>query len=238
MGAPAAGRRRPDTGGDRGATRFASPVVRSPWEPTPIPGLMTTSGPHTLSNWRRFPSTLHRSPTAPTSVSSTTAATTTRAGGATPGGSGVRRHSSSARSSGVASRAAAGRVQRFARRTSITGRRARAARLLVRGRGATRRGPDAGSRPKPSGSTRQQVAASTTCCGTCGSGRRRTSRRIPASARSPTASTPKCSSGSDYKVLRGGSWATHPLAIRPTFRNWDYPIRRQIFAGFRTARDA
>ena len=24
----------------------------------------------------------------------------------------------------------------------------------------------------------------------------------------------------------------------PTFRNWDHPIRRQIFAGFRTARDA
>jgi iron(II)-dependent oxidoreductase len=44
--------------------------------------------------------------------------------------------------------------------------------------------------------------------------------------------------GSDYKVLRGGSWATHPLAIRTTFRNWDYPIRRQIFAGFRCARDA
>jgi len=44
--------------------------------------------------------------------------------------------------------------------------------------------------------------------------------------------------GSDYKVLRGGSWATHPLAVRTTFRNWDYPIRRQIFAGFRCARDA
>ncbi|MFN2613657.1 MAG: ergothioneine biosynthesis protein EgtB [Actinomycetota bacterium] len=44
--------------------------------------------------------------------------------------------------------------------------------------------------------------------------------------------------GSDYKVLRGGSWATHPSAIRTTFRNWDYPIRRQIFAGFRCARDA
>jgi iron(II)-dependent oxidoreductase len=43
--------------------------------------------------------------------------------------------------------------------------------------------------------------------------------------------------GSDYKVLRGGSWATHPLACRTTFRNWDYPIRRQIFAGFRCARD-
>jgi len=43
--------------------------------------------------------------------------------------------------------------------------------------------------------------------------------------------------GSDYKVLRGGSWATSPLVARPTFRNWDYPIRRQIFAGFRCARD-
>jgi iron(II)-dependent oxidoreductase len=43
--------------------------------------------------------------------------------------------------------------------------------------------------------------------------------------------------GQDYRVLRGGSWATDPLACRTTFRNWDYPIRRQIFAGFRTARD-
>jgi len=41
-----------------------------------------------------------------------------------------------------------------------------------------------------------------------------------------------------YKVLRGGSWATDKLACRGTFRNWDYPIRRQIFSGFRTARDA
>ncbi len=44
--------------------------------------------------------------------------------------------------------------------------------------------------------------------------------------------------GSGHKVLRGGSWATSPLAVRTTFRNWDYPIRRQIFAGFRCARDA
>ncbi len=43
--------------------------------------------------------------------------------------------------------------------------------------------------------------------------------------------------GSEYKVLRGGSWATRPGAIRSTFRNWDYPIRRQIFSGFRCARD-
>jgi iron(II)-dependent oxidoreductase len=43
--------------------------------------------------------------------------------------------------------------------------------------------------------------------------------------------------GTEYKVLRGGSWATSALAARATFRNWDYPIRRQIFAGFRCARD-
>ena len=43
--------------------------------------------------------------------------------------------------------------------------------------------------------------------------------------------------GSDYKVLRGGAWSVDPVAVRPTFRNWDYPIRRQIFAGFRAARD-
>ncbi len=44
--------------------------------------------------------------------------------------------------------------------------------------------------------------------------------------------------GPTYKVLRGGSWATSPLAVRNTFRNWDYPIRRHIFAGFRCARSA
>ena len=43
--------------------------------------------------------------------------------------------------------------------------------------------------------------------------------------------------GDEYRVLRGGSWATHSAAIRPTFRNWDFPIRRQIFAGFRCVSD-
>lgn len=43
--------------------------------------------------------------------------------------------------------------------------------------------------------------------------------------------------GDDYRVLRGGSWATGADAVRGTFRNWDYPIRRQIFAGFRLAAD-
>ncbi|MFS4105697.1 ergothioneine biosynthesis protein EgtB [Streptomyces sp. PD-S100-1] len=42
--------------------------------------------------------------------------------------------------------------------------------------------------------------------------------------------------GSEHKVLRGGSFAVDPVACRGTFRNWDYPIRRQIFSGFRTAR--
>ncbi len=44
--------------------------------------------------------------------------------------------------------------------------------------------------------------------------------------------------GDGYKVLRGGSWAADAAASRGTFRNWDYPIRRQIFTGFRTARSA
>ena len=39
--------------------------------------------------------------------------------------------------------------------------------------------------------------------------------------------------GPEYKVLRGGSWATRPSVARTTFRNWDLPQRRQIFAGFR-----
>jgi iron(II)-dependent oxidoreductase len=43
--------------------------------------------------------------------------------------------------------------------------------------------------------------------------------------------------GPEYKVLRGGAWATSPRAVSTTFRNWDYPIRRQIFSGFRCARD-
>jgi iron(II)-dependent oxidoreductase len=44
--------------------------------------------------------------------------------------------------------------------------------------------------------------------------------------------------GDEYKVLRGGSWATDRNVMRPSFRNWDLPQRRQIFAGFRCARDA
>jgi iron(II)-dependent oxidoreductase len=44
--------------------------------------------------------------------------------------------------------------------------------------------------------------------------------------------------GDDYRVLRGGSWATHPRVGTTTFRNWDLPQRRQIFAGLRLAHDS
>ncbi len=37
----------------------------------------------------------------------------------------------------------------------------------------------------------------------------------------------------EHRVLRGGSWATSPLALRSSLRNWYYPHIRQILAGFR-----
>jgi iron(II)-dependent oxidoreductase len=43
--------------------------------------------------------------------------------------------------------------------------------------------------------------------------------------------------GGDYRMLRGGSFGTDAATCRATFRNWDHPIRRQIFTGFRCARD-
>lgn len=36
-----------------------------------------------------------------------------------------------------------------------------------------------------------------------------------------------------HRVLRGGSWATRPWVLRPTFRNWYHPHMQQVFAGFR-----
>jgi iron(II)-dependent oxidoreductase len=43
--------------------------------------------------------------------------------------------------------------------------------------------------------------------------------------------------GGDYFVLRGGSWAASPRVASATFRNWDHPQRRQIFAGLRLVGD-
>ena len=42
--------------------------------------------------------------------------------------------------------------------------------------------------------------------------------------------------GKQYRVLRGGSFATRATVARTTTRNWDLPERRQIFAGFRCVR--
>jgi iron(II)-dependent oxidoreductase len=42
--------------------------------------------------------------------------------------------------------------------------------------------------------------------------------------------------GDRYRVLRGGSVATHPRVASNHFRNWDLPERRQLFAGVRIAR--
>jgi iron(II)-dependent oxidoreductase len=42
--------------------------------------------------------------------------------------------------------------------------------------------------------------------------------------------------GDEHRVLRGGAWAARRDAIRISFRNWDLPIRRQIFAGIRCAK--
>ena len=41
--------------------------------------------------------------------------------------------------------------------------------------------------------------------------------------------------GGDYRVLRGGAWAVESAILRPSFRNWDHPYRRQIFSGVRLA---
>ena len=41
--------------------------------------------------------------------------------------------------------------------------------------------------------------------------------------------------GDEHKVLRGGAWATRRDVIRTSFRNWDLPMRRQIFSGIRCA---
>ena len=38
-----------------------------------------------------------------------------------------------------------------------------------------------------------------------------------------------------HRVLRGGSWATLPWALRNPLRNWYFPQVRQVFAGFRCA---
>ena len=109
--------------------------------------------------------------------------------------------------------------------------------------GADRGAPTSGTAPLgPTPSARtpagEPVRARTRCSATCGSGPRPTSPAYPGFVSFPYREYSEVFFGPDYKVLRGGSWATHPSVRRATFRNWDYPIRRQIFSGFRCAADA
>ncbi|MEM8502800.1 MAG: SUMF1/EgtB/PvdO family nonheme iron enzyme [Cyanobacteria bacterium P01_D01_bin.1] len=39
----------------------------------------------------------------------------------------------------------------------------------------------------------------------------------------------------EHRVLKGGSLATPKWVMRPSFRNWYHPYRREVFAGFRCA---
>ena len=43
--------------------------------------------------------------------------------------------------------------------------------------------------------------------------------------------------GDEYRVLRGGSWATDGLIARTSFRSFEPPQRRHVFAGLRLARN-
>ena len=63
-------------------------------------------------------------------------------------------------------------------------------------------------------------------------------RAYPGFAAFPYEEYSKVFFGGEYKVLRGSSWATGAHVARPSFRNWDLPQRRQIFAGIRLAGDA
>ncbi|WCB92626.1 Hercynine oxygenase [Baekduia alba] len=62
-------------------------------------------------------------------------------------------------------------------------------------------------------------------------------RGYPAFAAHPYREYSEVFFGDKHHVLRGGSWATHRRVATPTFRNWDLPERRQIFAGVRLVRD-
>ena len=73
---------------------------------------------------------------------------------------------------------------------------------------------------------------------TSGNGPPPTSSPTRASRPSPTASTPRSSSATPTRCCAAAPGRPAAASIRPSFRNWDLPQRRQIFAGLRCARDA
>ena len=105
-------------------------------------------------------------------------------------------------------------------------------RLLVRGRRLRPRAAGPASPPRPSGRRRRPGTRDSTG-DRAGVGVDRVARSpaTRASCAHPYREYSEVFFGDGYRVLRGGSWATHPRVATPTFRNWDLPERRQIFAG-------
>jgi iron(II)-dependent oxidoreductase len=60
----------------------------------------------------------------------------------------------------------------------------------------------------------------------------------PGIQENPISVPPLTGYSKDHRVLRGGSWATRPGAIRITFRRPGSPESRHMFSGFRCARNA
>ena len=135
-------------------------------------------------------------------------------------------------------RSRAGRGARLPTEDRVGDRRRRARRPSTPTSGTPGRIASARPTSRARTPTRSASGACTRCSATCGSGPRPTSAAYPGFVSFPYREYSEVFFGPDYKVLRGGSWATHPAAMRSSFRNWDYPIRRQIFSGFRCARDA
>ena len=115
-------------------------------------------------------------------------------------------------------------------------RGARLPRLLVRGRRLRPCVRGAVSPPRPSG-RRRRPRTSSDGTGHVWEWTSLHLRRLPRLQAHPYREYSEVFFGAEYRVLRGGSWATHPRVATATFRNWDLPQRRQIFAGVRLARD-
>ncbi len=80
--------------------------------------------------------------------------------------------------------------------------------------------------------------ACTSSSATCGSGPSSDFHGYPGFAAFPYREYSEVFFGATTRCCAAARSAPTRSACRGTFRNWDYPIRRQIFSGFRCARDA
>ena len=272
-GEPLLGRGRAAAAGPAGARRLGAGArpgrSRSASTATPSRGRWTTSARRTPSTCRPSGSRGSRSPTREWQRVRRrrrlrrAAVVVARAAGST--GS---RPASSGRCSGRAD----GSRRRFGHRRGDPGRRAGAARLLLRGRGLRRLGRRAAAHRAGVGEG-LRLGSRPPAAGAAGRGATRTGRPplanlggdalrpAPVGAYAAGASAYGVEQmigdvwewtssgfepwpgfepmlyadysapffGGDFRVLRGGSWAVGGASIRPSFRNWDLPIRRQIF---------